>query len=220
MSLPTQIEVVDLRKRSSINRIRMHRAAPSKRLLRMMASRLEGKMRLHSLYGRPGAIWYTKASMARKNCIPRQAHYWIIRMKQNLVRHAEMIVASTHRTSYEESSISSWRLLRRVRFWLRTTEDGQTQRKHWCSLLHIMGLPKMKWHKNICGRSHRPDMSWHEFGWVKSIEGTLMSLRCCVNFASTMPLLTSNLPGQAQHMSPWCLHMSTAKLQTTPQAST
>ena len=27
-------------------------------------------------------------------------------------------------------------------------------------------------------------------------------------FASTLPLLISSLPGQAQDMPPWCLHMS------------
>ena len=52
------------------------------------------------------------------------------------------------------------------------------------------------------------ELSWHEFVLVESTA----ELECRSNvtcFASTMPLLTSSLPGQAQDMPPWCLHMST-----------
>ena len=52
------------------------------------------------------------------------------------------------------------------------------------------------------------DLSWHEFVLVKSAA----ELECRPDvtcFASTMPLLTSSLPGQAQDMPPRCLHLST-----------
>ena len=53
----------------------------------------------------------------------------------------------------------------------------------------------------------RVEMSWHEFVLVKYT--TELACRLHVTrFASTMPLLTSSLPGQAQDMPPRCLHMS------------
>ena len=55
------------------------------------------------------------------------------------------------------------------------------------------------------------ELSWHEFVLLKSAE-ELWCRSDVTCFASTMPLLTSSLPGKVQDMPPWCLHGSTSTL--------